>query len=76
MTPQHEMKVLNLLGSLKVLLLDGAVEQAAIDLRRRTRLKLPDAIIGATALVHGLKLITFDAKLQAAIGPPPTSGRP
>jgi predicted nucleic acid-binding protein len=64
---RHEAKVLQLLTSLQVLPLDAAVEQAAIDLRRRTRLKLPDAIIGATALVHGLRLVTLDARLAAAL---------
>jgi len=32
----------------------------AIDIRKSYRVKLPDAIIGATVLVHGLVLITND----------------
>lgn len=31
-------------------------------IRRRTRIKLPDAIIRATAEVHSLLLVTRDAK--------------
>ncbi len=42
---------------------DGSVEQV-ISLRRPlTRLKLPDAIILATARVHGLRLVTLDQRL-------------
>jgi hypothetical protein len=55
----------NLLAMLAVLTIDARVELAAIALRRRTRAKLPDAIIAATADVHGLVLLTLDQKLQA-----------
>ena len=34
-----------------------------IALRRTTRLKLPDAIIAATAIVHELNLVTCDTNL-------------
>lgn len=43
--------------------IDDAVEAATIEFRRRTRAKLPDAIIAATAQVYGLRLLTFDDKL-------------
>ena len=41
-----------------VLPLDEAVIQQTIALRRQYRRKLPDAIIAATALAHGLTLVT------------------
>lgn len=43
-----------------------AVEDTAIGIRQSTRLKLPDAIICSTALVHDVKLLTFDTQLDSA----------
>jgi predicted nucleic acid-binding protein len=59
-----------LLSAITVILLDERIEAAAIALRRRTRLKLPDAIIAATAQTHGLRLLTFAraCKLSRPIG--------
>lgn len=44
-----------------------AIEDAAIDIRRKRRVKLPDALIAATALVHGLNLLTLDTGLMALL---------
>ncbi len=38
--------------------LSEAIILQTIDLRKRRRIKLPDAVIAATALVHDLKLLT------------------
>jgi predicted nucleic acid-binding protein len=46
-----------------MLLLTERVESAAITIVRQTRLKLPDAIIAATAKVNDLHLVTVDEKL-------------
>ena len=62
-TEDEEGKIAMLLAAITVLLLDDLVEKEAIQLRRRSRLKLPDAIIAATALVNDLTLLTFDDKL-------------
>jgi predicted nucleic acid-binding protein len=51
----------------EVLLLNEAIEQATVALRRSIRLKLPDAVIAATATVHGLTLLTLDDRLSAAV---------
>ena len=67
LTPTEEARINALLVTVKVYRLDEAIEQAIIALRRRSRLKLPDAIIGATALMHGLELLTFDDRLTAAL---------
>jgi predicted nucleic acid-binding protein len=48
--------------------LNDDVERAAIRLRRREHLKLPDAIIAATALVTDSTLITNDHKLMRLQG--------
>ena len=51
-----------LLSSVAVLPLSEAVAEATVVLRRTTRLKLPDAIILATARVHGLTLSTRNTR--------------
>ena len=42
--------------------LDEEVEAKTIALRKQYRLKLPDAIIAATAMIHDLKLLTRNTK--------------
>lgn len=41
-----------------VIELEQPIKLQAAELRKVHRIKLPDAIIAATALVHGFKLIT------------------
>lgn len=38
--------------------LEGRVVESCIDIRKKYKIKLPDAIIAATSIVHGFKLIT------------------
>lgn len=54
----------SLLANLLVLKLDESVEQEAIAFRRAYNVKLPDAIIAATAKVYRLRLLTFDQQLH------------
>ena len=60
-----------LLGMMKpelpCLALDRQIEDSAIALRRQRRIKLPDAVIAATALTHGLELLTLDEGLSAVM---------
>jgi PIN domain nuclease of toxin-antitoxin system len=49
--------------------LDGTIAQAVQQIPRAVVPDFPDRIIGATALVHGLPLVTADRKLQAAAIP-------
>jgi predicted nucleic acid-binding protein len=42
--------------------LNQAVAEQAVTLRRQYRLKLPDAIVWASAQVHAMLLVTRDAK--------------
>lgn len=58
--------ITRVLDSLDHLAIDVAVEDETIRIRQKTRLKLPDAIICATALIHGLDLLTFDTQLDVA----------
>jgi predicted nucleic acid-binding protein len=60
----EEQIIQNFLANLLVLKLDERVEQEAIAFRRASGVKLPDAIIAATARVHGLDLLTLDRQLH------------
>lgn len=62
--PDEEALIRSRLSALSYLAIDGAVEDRAIELRRTRRVKLPDAIIAATALCHGLELLSLDTALQ------------
>jgi predicted nucleic acid-binding protein len=52
-----------------ILELDREVSAETIRLRQRTRLKLPDAIIWATARVHDLQLVTCNSRDFSANDP-------
>lgn len=57
--PTAEMQTLEaFISSCKVLPLSDTVVQKTIELRKTYKIKLPDAAIAATALVHSLKVIT------------------
>ena len=54
-----EMQVLNdFIETSNVVLLTEAVILKTIEIRQQTKIKLPDAIIAATALVHQLTLVS------------------
>jgi predicted nucleic acid-binding protein len=52
----------NFMQLVTVFELDINIVNATIELRKRHKIKLPDAIIAATAVVHGLTLITRNVK--------------
>ncbi len=60
-TAVEEAALQQFISSCKLLSLDEPVIQQTILLRQRHRIKLPDAVIAATALVHGLPLLTRNA---------------
>ena len=64
---EAEAQVQRFIRTVKVLELNDGIEAATIALRRRVRLKLPDSIIGATAQLYGLTLLTLDERLKAAL---------
>lgn len=63
LTDIEEATVRQFLGRCDVLMLDEAVEAETIRLRRRTGLKLPDAIVLATARIAQARLLTLDQRL-------------
>jgi predicted nucleic acid-binding protein len=56
-----------LLAAVTVIGVSDRVERETIAFRRRKRLNLPDPIIGATAIAHGLTLLTLDKRLNVAM---------
>jgi predicted nucleic acid-binding protein len=59
-----------LLVQLQVLSISPAVESETIALRRTKRIKLPDAIIAATAIANDLQVLTLDKELSALLAQP------
>jgi predicted nucleic acid-binding protein len=68
MTRQELEGIQRFLACVSVVELDTAVKAAAISRRRDRRLKLPDAIVVATADVLGAVLLTNDARLGLVEG--------
>jgi predicted nucleic acid-binding protein len=50
------------LGGFDVVAVDEQIAECAVSLRRKHRIKLPDAVIWATAQVHAMLLITRNTK--------------
>ena len=65
LSQQEEAEIRAFIGCCQVLMLDEQVEAQGIQLRRSGTLKLPDAIVASTAIVHSLKLLTLDQRLSA-----------
>jgi predicted nucleic acid-binding protein len=63
LSPEDDKIIRNFLKTFKVIPLNRKVEKNAIMLRRKTGLKLPDAIIAATALSLGADIISRDEHL-------------
>jgi predicted nucleic acid-binding protein len=55
---EHSQMLSNFMNDAKVLDLSSKVVDVSIDIRKRYKTKLPDAIIAATALAHGFVLIS------------------
>jgi predicted nucleic acid-binding protein len=63
----HEEKAIQaFLSAVTVLGIDTAIETKTIELRKFRKVKLPDALVAATALAHSLQLLTFDKALIKA----------
>ena len=60
-TQQEERSIRAFTGMCRMLPIDNTIIEQTIKLRRQYRIKLPDAIIAATALSYELPLITADS---------------
>lgn len=60
---QEEQSIAFALSKIHCLRLSEDVENKTIELRKRHKIKLPDAIVLATSLAHDLELLTLDSKL-------------
>lgn len=60
-SPDDMKAMANFVQASEVLLLTEDVVLKTIELRKQTKIKLPDAIIAATALVHQLTLVSRNA---------------
>ena len=64
-TREEESLIRQRLERMTYLPVTRAIEDIAIDLRQARKVKLPDAVIAATAICAGLFLLTLDQHLQA-----------
>jgi predicted nucleic acid-binding protein len=62
-SPAEKERALRFLQDVLILPIDDDIIDAAIEIRRKYRPKLPDAIVAATAHVYGASLITGDGHL-------------
>ena len=58
--PQEETKIRDLLSDCEILAFTDSIKNTTISLKQQYAMKLPDAIIAATAKHYGLLLITAD----------------
>jgi predicted nucleic acid-binding protein len=60
--PEHAAATRGFLNSFDVIALDGSIAESAVAFRQKHRIKLPDAIIWASADVHAMLLVTRNTK--------------
>ena len=63
-TPSEETLIRKMLADMTVYDIDQTVKEEVIRLRRTSKLKLPDAIIAATATCYHAVLVTNDAEMR------------
>jgi len=68
LTTEEEKKVRQFLGQLVICELTPTIRARAVQLRREQHLKLPDAVVCATAMEFGVELWTNDTTLAKVPG--------
>jgi predicted nucleic acid-binding protein len=63
LTEEEDIQIRNLLKKMNVINIDFVIKEKTIQLKKKYDIKLPDAVICATALSMGLLLITDDLTL-------------
>ena len=61
----EEIFIKKLMSTLKVVEVNSKIAQKTIEIKKNRKIKLPDAIICATALILNAKLITEDKRLKS-----------
>jgi predicted nucleic acid-binding protein len=61
-TPDDEAAIRAWLGSFDVIALDSAIANRAVEIRKQRRIRLPDAIVWASAQVNSLILVSRNTK--------------
>jgi predicted nucleic acid-binding protein len=64
MTAKEEKQIEELLSECKVVSISDSIKEKYIEVRRKCRLKLADAVIAATAIVSDIPLITSDKQFK------------
>jgi len=67
--PEEEKNIRDFLDEVSIVPLNADVEDTATLLRRVTRLKVPDAIVAASAIVSKAVLVTYDRELANTVFP-------
>jgi predicted nucleic acid-binding protein len=66
--PSEEAVIREFLSGVSLVELDSTVRAQAIKLRKQHRLKVPDAIVAASAIVLGVELLTNDQQIARTPG--------
>ncbi|CAN7652343.1 MULTISPECIES: type II toxin-antitoxin system VapC family toxin [Paraburkholderia] len=61
-TPEDEASIRGWLGSFDVIALDSTIANRAVEIRKQKRIRLPDAIVWASAQVNSLLLVSRNVK--------------
>ncbi len=59
-TSEEELLIKNLMKRTSIFDLDEKIKNKSIEIRRKYKIKLPDAIIDATSITNSLPIITYD----------------
>lgn len=68
LTENHETQINHLLNDCSIIVLNDRLKKEYVKIRRASNLKLPDAIIAATAISLGLPLISSDKQFKNVKG--------
>lgn len=64
----EEQIIRDLIDSCEVLQISGQIKEAAIRIRRSTKLRLPDSMVAASAKIENIPLVTADIQFEKVKG--------
>ena len=68
LTADQDCAVREMLADVTIVEINPSIKSMAISIRRRYRLRIPDAIIAATGMVVEAELLTNDSNLNQVVG--------